>query len=101
MQLESEEKYVPIDFSKIKVGLKTLDDAVVSFGTYQKVNPRLGNREEVLRAITNNDLLTMQEISLFFYRTSGIYNRLCRYMAYLYRYDWFITPYINNVSGLI
>lgn len=40
----------------------------------------------------------MREISSFFYRTSGIYNRLCRYMAYMYRYDWMITPYINSES---
>ncbi|AXF52473.1 MAG: putative portal protein [Caudoviricetes sp.] len=40
----------------------------------------------------------MREISNFFYRTSGIYSRLCRYMAYLYRYDWLLTPYINSNS---
>ena len=38
----------------------------------------------------------MREISNYFYKTSGIYNRLCRYMAYMYRYDWMITPYINS-----
>jgi len=26
------EKYTPIDFSKIKIGVKTLDDAVLSLG---------------------------------------------------------------------
>lgn len=43
----------------------------------------------------------MREISNFFYKTSGIYARLCRYMAYLYKYDWFITPYINSCQGLL
>ena len=43
----------------------------------------------------------MREISNFFYRTSGIYARLCRYMAYLYKYDWFITPYINGGLGIV
>ena len=43
----------------------------------------------------------MRQISNFYYKTSGIYSRLCRYMAYLYKYDWFITPYINNCDGLI
>ena len=42
----------------------------------------------------------MREISNFFYKTSGIYSRLCRYMAYLYRYDWMITPYINGCAFL-
>jgi len=27
---------------------------------------------------------------------SGIYERLCKYFAYLYRYDWFVVPYIND-----
>lgn len=41
----------------------------------------------------------MREISNFFYKTSGIYSRLCRYMAFLYRYDWMITPYIHGGGG--
>lgn len=36
----------------------------------------------------------MRQISDFFFKTSGIYSRLCKYMAYLYRYDWILTPYI-------
>lgn len=86
--------YNAVDFSKIKVGIKTLDDAVLTLGDYKKINPRLADKEEVLRAIHNADYETMREISNFFYKSSGIYNRLCRYMAYLYRYDWMVTPYI-------
>ena len=84
------------DFSKIKVGIKQLTDAVIDVGSYKKINPRCGDKETVLKAISNCDLTSLREISNFFYKTSGIYNRLCRYMAYLYRYDWFITPYING-----
>ena len=84
------------DFSKIKVGIKQLADAVVDVGSFKKINPRWGNKEVVLKAISQYNLSEMREISNFFYKTSGIYNRLCRYLAYLYRYDWFITPYINN-----
>ena len=47
------------------------------------------------------DYQKMREISDYFYRSSGIYGRLCRYMAYLYKYDWFVTPYIGNCDGLI
>ena len=88
------------DFSKIKVGIKTLDDAIFNLGELKKINPRLANKETVLRAIQSNDIITMREISNFFYKTSGIYSRLCRYMAYLYRYDWMITPYINGCAFL-
>ena len=87
------------DFSKIKVGLKTLDDAVVTLGDLKKVNPRLADKKEVLRAINNGDYDTMRDISNFFFKTSGIYSRLCRYMAYLYRYDWMVTPYVNDTKG--
>lgn len=87
---------VPIDFSKIKVGAKTLDDAVLELGLYKKVNPRLSDKQYVLKAIENYDLATMREISDFYYKTSGIYNRIIRYMAFMYCYDWYVTPYVND-----
>ena len=85
-----------IDFNKIKVGPKTLDDAVMRFGDLRKANPNLADKDKVLRAIKDYDLKTMREISNYFYRTSGIYSRILRYMAFMYRYDWFITPYVND-----
>ena len=84
------------DFNKIKVGAKTLEDAVINLGELKKLNPNLANKDNILNAINNNDLKSMREISNFFYRTSGIYSRLCKYMAYMYKYDWMVTPYIDN-----
>ena len=75
------------DFSRIKVGAKTLEDAILTLGDFRKIDSRLACKENVLRAIHTCDYETMREISNFFYKTSGIYSRLCRYMAYLYRYD--------------
>ena len=88
----------PVDFNKIKIGAKTLDDAVLKVGCLNRIDPRLADKETVLRAIANYDLKTMREISDFFYKTSGIYARIIRYMAFMYRYDWFITPYVNDKS---
>lgn len=85
-----------IDYGKIKVGLKDLDDAVLSVGTLKKINPRLADKKNVITAIEQYKISEMQEISNFFFKTSGIYSRLCRYMAYLYRYDWMLTPYIKD-----
>ena len=100
--LDTNETYSPAtDFSKIKVGIKTLNDAVISLGQYKRINPRLGDKQEVLRAINTGNINRMIDISNFFYKTSGIYSRLCRYMAYLYKYDWFITPYIKGCEGLL
>ena len=86
----------PLEFNKIRVGAKNLDDAIFKLGDYNKVNPRLADKATVLRAIDEYDLKTMREISNFFYKTSGIYSRILRYMAFMYRYDWFLTPYVND-----
>lgn len=84
-----------IDFSKIKVGVQTLSDAVIDT-PLKKVNKQFSDKEFILRALDRADVFTLKEISKFFYRTSGIYKRLCRYMAYLYKYDWYIVPYISG-----
>lgn len=92
-----DDSYNPnVDFSKIKVGIKSLEDAIYKLGDLKQVNPRLTDKDFVLRAINSNDISAMREISNFFFKTSGIYYRLCKYMAYLYRYDWMVTPYINQ-----
>ena len=84
-----------VDFSKIKVGAKTLEDAVIDF-PLKRVNGQYTDKEFILRALQRADVFTLKQISKFFYRTSGIYKRLCRYMAFLYRYDWYIVPYISG-----
>lgn len=88
--------YKPENFAKIKVGTKSLEDAIVNCGVYREIDSRSGDKKNVLRAIKDRDYEELREISNFFYETSGIYNRLCRYMAFLYRYDWMITPYVND-----
>ena len=85
-----------LNFNKIKVGAKVLDDAILNLGDLKKANPLLADKNNVLRAINSYDLQAMREISNFFYRTSGIYNRIVRYMAFMYRYDWYVTPYKND-----
>ena len=81
-----------IDFSKIRVGAHKLQDASLEISQYEKVCKDLGNKDNVLQAIYRMDLDKMREISNFFYRASGIYQRLINYLAELYRYDWFVTP---------
>lgn len=84
---EAKNNFVPVDFSKIKVGAKTLEDAILDLGSYQKVDKRLTRKEAILKSLYNNDYAEMREISNFYFETSGIYSRLCKYMAYMYRYD--------------
>ena len=47
-------------------------------------------------AIVRRDYPKLREISDFFYAASGIYQTVCNYFAFLYRYDWMIYP--ENVS---
>lgn len=41
----------------------------------------------------------MRDISSQFYNMSGLYQRFCRYMAELYRYDWCVTAYQEKEGG--
>ena len=93
---ETQNSFTPVDFSKIKVGAKTLEDAILDLGNYQKVDKRYSRKEAILKSLYDNDYAEMREISKFYFETSGIYSRLCKYMAYMYRYDWMVTPYINE-----
>ena len=84
---EANSNFVPIDFSKIKVGAKTLEDAILELGQYIKVDKRFVKKEAILKSIYERNYIEMRSISNFFFETSGIYSRLCKYMAYMYRYD--------------
>lgn len=86
----------PTNYSRIKVGAKTLEDAAFIFGDLSKLNANLGTKDNVLKAIQRGDLKTMIEISNYFTKLSGIYRRLCKHMSNLYRYDWMLTPYLKN-----
>jgi predicted transcriptional regulator len=88
-----------VDYSKIKVGIKSLDDAIISLGDFKKINPTLSDKTTIQRAIADNDLDSLREISDFFYRISGIYSRLCKHMANFYRYDWLLTPHAVKTGG--
>ena len=90
--------FVPTDFSKIRVGAKYLSDAALKLGDLKRVNPNLVDKKIVLEAIHRGDINKMRDISNYFYKISGIYQRLCRYMAYMYKYDWFVTPYYPSDS---
>lgn len=85
-----------VDYSKLRVGLKQLEDAVYELNEFKRINPRYGDKKFVLDAINSCRYDTLRDISNFFFKTSGIYKRLCKYMAYLYKYDYIVTPYIGT-----
>lgn len=98
---DTNEAYDPtkrnLDFSKLKIGTKTIDDVLLSdFGVVQKINPRYASKKDILQAINNCDYSFLREVSDFYFRTNGIYSRLCKYMSNLYCYDWMLTSYVNE-----
>ena len=84
------------EYKKIKLGLKNLDDAVIDLGSIRKANRTYGDKYAILNALARRDYPTIREMSNYFFEMSGIYERVCRYYAFLYRYDWFCTPYVND-----
>lgn len=89
-------------YSKIKIGSKQLEDIVLDLSNYKPLqhDHPFCDKHTVLKAIMCNDLDTMCQISNFFYRVSGIYERICNYFAFLYRYDWYVAPevYDDNIK---
>ena len=71
---------------------------LINLGTYRNINRNYGDKRFVLRAIYRHDYRTLREISNYFYESSGIYYRLCKYLAFLYRFDWYVTPYIVDIK---
>lgn len=92
--------YEDIEFRKIRVGLQDLQDAVLNLGTITKNNRQYGDKNFILRALAQKDYATQRLVSQYFYEISGIYERLVKYFAFLYRYDYYLTPYIIENEGL-
>lgn len=83
----------PMNYNKIKVGVKTLEDAVYNLGDLIKNgNRNLANKGIIMKALSDNDLNTLRQVSNYFYKTNGIYQKACNYFAFLYRYDWYVEP---------
>ena len=46
--IENTSNSAPLDFSKIQLGIKRLDDAILNLGTYRTIDSRYGNKNFVL-----------------------------------------------------
>lgn len=88
----------PGEYKKIKIGVKTLEDATLQLGSLKRDlrGRRWVSKNEVLRALADNNVSEMRNISNFFYNINGMYQKLCNYLAFLYRYDWYVVPEIKD-----
>lgn len=84
------------EYGDIKIGTKVLKDATLDIGTLSHVHRQFANKHFILKAIAERNYSVMREISNYFYNTNGIYSRICDYYAGLFRYDWYITPEIQE-----
>lgn len=87
-------------YKKIRVGVKSLNDATLNLGSLKNLMPLspFHSKAELMKAILSNDYKRIKEFSKFFYKTNGIYAKLCQYIAFMYRYDWYIVPEIFDDS---
>jgi uncharacterized protein YktA (UPF0223 family) len=46
--------------------------------------------------LSENNVEELRAISNFYYSINGIYERVCNYLAFLYRYDWYAVPEIYD-----
>lgn len=95
----SESPHTSRDFNKIKIGRTTLSNDVffdIDYKNGSRHRHRPIRREDIMRALAEQDIQTLRNISQRYFAMNGIYMRLCRYIAYLYRYDWMITPIVYD-----
>ena len=52
----------------------------------------------IFQALATNNLPELRRISNLFYNVNGMYQRVCDYFAYLYRYDWYVVPEVYDES---
>ena len=83
-------------YSRLKLGPKSYDDATIDLRQpIKRVRRYLWDKKEaVLEALKKNDICALREISNYFYRTNGIYQKVVNYFATMYRFDWYIVPEI-------
>lgn len=75
------------DYNKIKIGVKTVQDAVLELGSYRYGKKEFVNKAQVMKALAEKDMRALRAISNYFYRTDGIYQKVVNYFATMYRFD--------------
>lgn len=89
-----------LEYGSMKADKKLLEDISINLNALKQVSKNYNNKANILKALRDRDLNSLREISNYFYRTSGIYFRVCNYFAQMYRYDWYIAPEIQDKKQL-
>ncbi len=83
------------NFARIKLPNKVVDDATIDLGYYKKLDKaNFRSKHFVIQALIDNNIPLLRQISAYYYRTNGIYQKIINYFATMYRYDWYAVPEI-------
>lgn len=84
-------------YVKLKLGPKSYENAVLDLHYFDKLDRRnFRSKEVVMQALIDNNIPLLREISRYYYRTNGIYQKIINYFATTYRYDWYMVPEMNS-----
>lgn len=86
-------------YAKMKIGLRSVDDAIVDLSAFKKVDRNAFSKDYILQALARKDYRTLRRVSNEFFEISGLYAELCKYLATIFRYDWYITPYVEKSAN--
>lgn len=88
-----------LQFRSIQLGNKKIDDATLQLDTLKRqTGHKFADKRHVLKALAENDPIALREISNYYYRVSGIYQKICNYFSTIYRYDWYVVPEIFDTK---
>ena len=95
-QEEIHRKGFQVDFGKIKINNLPVDQTSLQLDSFQKAVKTYFSKGQIYRAILEGDIATQREISNYFFKINGIYNRACNLFANMYRYDWYLSSEIYD-----
>ena len=80
----------PHEFNKMNIdGTTFRDDVTMRISAFDNSQYRRIKKPDVMRALEHSDAKELRAISNYFFLKSGIYSRLCRYMAYLFYHKYY------------
>ena len=78
-------------FGKMDILGQKIKDTSVDINAFDQGKTRFTDKETIVKALTEQNSEQLKLISEYYYATNGIYQRFCKYLAYLYKYDWYLT----------
>lgn len=78
-------------FGKIDTLGKRITEASVDLDSFTKTKTSYTDKSAIISALTSQDNEKLRLISEYYYTTNGIYQRFCKYLANLFKYDWYLA----------